>query len=172
MSSSYLRIGQILRAHGVRGDLKLLPVTDDAGRFEGLREAYLERDGAYTSVRLSGIRRTPNAVLLHIEGTERPEEAERLRGAYLCVDRAHAVRLPADTWFIEDLIGCETGDTEGRRFGRVTDVLSTGANDVYEIEGGRLLVPALKRVLRRVDTENGQILFDAEVLREVGLFAD
>lgn len=161
-----------MRAHGVQGDVKVLPATDDARRFDGLSDAFLERDGAYAPLRLSHVRVTPAAVLLHIEGTDTPEAAEKLRGLYLCVDRAHAAKLPPDTWFVADLIGCETSDTEGRRFGLVTDVLVTGANDVYEIERGKLLVPALKRVLFSVDTENKRIVFDADVLREVGLFAD
>ena len=110
--------------------------------------------------------------MLHIAGVDTCEAAEALRGRYLCVDRAHAVALPPDTYFVADLIGCETYDTEGAAYGRVTDVLETGSADVYEIAHGRLLVPALKRVLREVDTAGGRIVFDAAVLREVGLFED
>ncbi len=172
MSSKYLRIGQIVRAHGVQGDVKLIPTTDDIRRFQGLDSAYLERGGEYLPQRLSNIRVGAAAVLLHMEGTDTPEAAEKLRGLYLCADRAHAAKLPPDTWFVADLIGCETSDTEGKAYGPVTDVLVTGASDVYEIEGGKLLVPALKKLLVSVDTEGKRIIFDAAVLREVGLFAD
>ena len=168
----YLRIGEIVRSHGVHGDVKVLPLTDDPARFRALTEAFVERDGRYAPVQTGGVRLQPGAALLHIAGCDTPEAAETYKGAFLCVDRAHAVTLPEDSYFDADLIGCETFDTEGRAFGRVTDVLETGANDVYEIEGGKLLVPALKKVFVSVDTEGKRIVFDAAVLREVGLFAD
>ena len=100
------------------------------------------------------------------------ERAETLKNVYLCVSRDNAVKLRKDTYFIVDLIGCETFDTNGKAYGKLTDVLETGAHDVYEIDGGKLLVPALKKLLREVDVENGRIVFDADVLEEVGCFAD
>ncbi len=168
----YLRIGHIVRAHGVRGDVKTLPLTDDAERFTGMQSCYLERRGEYAPVALSNVRLQPGAVILHIAGIDAPEEAALLAGAYLCVDRAHAKRLPPDTYFIAELVGCEVMDTAGNAYGKVTDVLETGANDVYEIDGGRLMVPALKKVLHTVDIDNGRIVLHADVLQEVGLFAD
>ena len=80
--------------------------------------------------------------------------------------------MPAYTYFIADLIGLKVTDTEGTAYGRITDVLSTGANDVYVVDGGRLMVPALKKVIERVDVNGGEMVLKAEVLREVGLFAD
>ena len=171
-SKEYLRIGQIVRAHGVRGAVKLIPTTDVIERFRGLSEAYLEERSGYRPVALSDVRLLSNAVVLHISGVETCEQAELLKGRYLCVDRAHAIKLPPDTYFVTDLIGCETSDSDGNTFGKVTDVYETGANDVYEIEKGKLMVPALKRVLLLVDTENKRIVFHADVLKEVGLFAD
>ena len=172
MSTAYFRIGEIARPHGVHGAVKVNPTTDDSRRFRGLKEAYLELHGDYVPVQIlvSGI--TENSVIVEITGYDTPEQVNALRGTYLCVDRAHAVKLPKDTYFVADLIGCETFDTAGNAFGKVTDVLETGANDVYEIEKGKLLVPALKRVLHEVDVEKKRIVFRADVLKEVGLFAD
>lgn len=172
MKSKYLRIGQVVRSHGVRGDIKLQSLTDDPARFLSLKQAYLERNGAYTPVSPSGMRLLGNGCALHLPGCDSVEAAEALRGAFLCVARADAAPLPEGSYFIADLIGCEALDSEGKRYGKVTDVLTLPANDVYEIDGGKLLVPALKRVLKEVDAENGRMVFDAEVLREVGLFAD
>ncbi|MBR0081198.1 MAG: 16S rRNA processing protein RimM [Clostridia bacterium] len=172
MSTAFFRIGEIARPHGVHGAVKVNPTTDDSRRFRGLCEAFLELHGEYLPVQLSVSGITPTSVVVEIAGYETPEQANALRGAYLCVDRAHAVRLPKDTYFVADLIGCKTFDTEGNAFGTVTDVFETGANDVYEIEKGRLLVPALKRVLHEVNVEEQRIVFDADVLKEVGLFAD
>jgi len=169
----YYRIASVVRPHGVRGGVKLLPLTDSVERFRGLREAFLEERGAYRPVRLSSVAVQPDSVTLHIEGADTREQAEALRGAYLCVDRAHAVKLPPDTYFVADLIGCEVTDTAGRSYGRITDVLETGANDVYVIEGeSEVLVPALKRVLREVDPERKRVVLEAAVVEEVAVFAD
>ena len=173
MKTDYLRVGQIVRAHGVRGDVKIIPLTNDPARFRAMKTAYLETTaGAYAPVAISGARFLPDAVILHIEGCDTLEQADALKNRYLCVSRDKAVKLKKDTYFIVDLIGCETFDTNGKAYGKVTDVLETGANDVYEIDGGKLLVPALKKVLREVDVVRGRIVFDAQVLEEVACFAD
>ncbi len=172
MKSKYLRIGQIVRAHGVHGDVKVLPLTDDPARYRKLKTAYLERGGDYLPVAMEDVRLQPDAVLLHVSGYDTPEKAETLKSLYLCVDRENAVALDEYTYFVADLIGCETFDTAGKAYGKITDVLETGANDVYEIEHGKLLVPALKRVLASVDIASGRIVFNADVLEEVGCFAD
>ncbi len=168
----YLRIGYIVRAHGVHGDIKAQPLTGDVRRFNQLKDCYLERHGAYEPVALSNVRLQPGGVIAHIESVDTPEDAAKLVHTYLCVDRAHAAPLPPDTYFVAELMGCMVSDTEGTEYGHLTDVLETGANDVYEIEDGKLLVPALKKVLHEVDVEHDRIVLDAQVLREVGLFAD
>lgn len=172
MSGIYYRVGEIARPHGVHGEVKLNPTTDDAGRFRGMKEAYLELHGEYLPVQICVSSVSEKAVVVKIEGYDTPEQAQLLRGKYLCVDRQHAVKLPRDTYFVADLIGCEVTDTDGNTYGKLTDVLETGANDVYEIEKGRLLVPALKKVLSSVDTDQKQIVLKADVLKEVGLFED
>lgn len=169
----YFRIAQILRPHGIKGEVKVYPLTDDVSRFKRLREAYVERAGQYETVIVDGSKNVSDAVVLHIKGCDTPEEAEKLRSLYLCVDRSHAVKLPAGTYFISDIIGCEVTSTDGTELGRVSDVLETNANDVYVIDGRRrLLVPALKKLLSSVDIENKHIVLDAEVLSEVGLYED
>ena len=170
--TEHLRVGFIARPHGIKGAVKLDPLTDDVRRFKGMEEAYLELHGSYVPVRLSVLSCRPDAVVVKIEDYDTVEEAQTLRGGFLCVDRAHAAKLPEYTYFIADLIGLTVTDTEGKAYGKITDVLSTGANDVYVVDGGKLMVPALKKVIERVDVENGQMVFKADVLREVGLFAD
>lgn len=169
----YLRIGMIQKPHGVQGALKLLPLTTDNRRFLKLKEAYIEQDGHYIPVEASDVSVQPDAVLLRLSTCQTREQAEALRGKYLCVDRAHAAKLPPGQYFVVDLIGCAVEDSEGKPLGALTDVLETGANDVYVIEGARnLLVPALKKLLQEVDVQNKRIVLNAEVLEEVGLFED
>ena len=169
----YYRIAQILRPHGVRGEVKVYPLTDDPGRFKRLKSCFIERDGQYEAAVVTGSKQAGEAPVLHIEGVDTPEQAEKLRGRYICVDKQHAVKLPEGCWFVADLIGCAVSDTEGNPLGTLTDVLETNANDVYVIEGERkLLVPALKKLLDTVDAGNKRIVLNAEVLSEVGLFED
>ena len=170
--TEYLRVGFIARPHGLKGAVKLDPLTDDVSRFKGMTEGYLELHGSHVPVRLSVLSRRPDAVVVVIEGYDTVEAAQSLRGGFLCVDRAHAAQLPEYTYFIADLVGLAVTDTEGTAYGKVTDVLSTGANDVYVIGGGKLMVPALKKVIERVDVEAGQMVLKADILREVGLFED
>ncbi len=172
MTNGYLRIGQIVRPHGVQGAVKLAPLTDDVNRFRGMREAYLEQHGQTTPVLLSVLSIRSDAVVVQMEGCHSPEDAERLRGAYLSVDRAHAVPLSENTYFVTDLIGCRLTDTDGVCYGKITDVLSTGANDVYVVDDGKLMLPALKKLLANVDVEQRVITVHTAVLKEVGLFED
>lgn len=171
-TAEYLRIGQIVRPHGVRGAVKLEFATDFPERFRGLKEAYIELRDGYRPVACSDVRLLNDGVALKLSGVDTREAAEALRGTYLCVDRNHTVKLPENTWFVADLIGCEVSDTEGTVYGKITDVLETGANDVYEVAGGKLMVPALTRVIDRVDVSAKRMVLKAEVLREVGLFED
>ncbi|MBO4848447.1 MAG: 16S rRNA processing protein RimM [Clostridia bacterium] len=169
----HFRIAQILRPHGIKGEVKVYPLTDDISRFKRLYDAYIERNGQYEPVVVDGTKYVSDSVVLHIAGCDKPEEAEKLRSLYLCVDRAHAVKLPEGNYFVSDIIGCEVKADDGTDLGRVTDVLETNANDVYVIEGERkLMVPALKKLLSSVDVENKRIVLDSQVLSEVGYFED
>lgn len=170
---NYLRVGLIARPHGVHGDVKVIPLTDNPERFRELKEAFIENNGAYEPVLVSNARVQPDAAFVTLSCSKSIEDAERLRNLYLCVDRIHAVRLPEGSYFIADLIGCDVFDSDGNDLGRLTDVLETGANDVYVIEGSRrLLVPALKKLLKSVDIANKRIALDSHTLSEVGLFED
>lgn len=169
----FFRIGRIVRPHGVKGAIKLEPMSDSLMRYKQLKEAYIERNGVREPITVSDVGVKDDAIYMTLSCCSTRDEAEALRGAYVCVDRAHAMKLPKDTYFVEDLIGCNVKDTEGNELGSVTDVIETGANDVYVIKGEKtLMLPALKRVVLSTDIENRQILLDAEVLKEVGLFED
>lgn len=171
----YFRIGLILRPHGIHGEVKLLPLTDDNSRFKRLSEAYIEiLDGKYESVKvISAKAAAENSAIVKLEGVDSVESAETLRNKYLCVDRAHAVKLPDGTYFVRDIIGCRVVSSDGTELGKVEDVYETNANDVYVIRGiKKLSVPALKKLLDKVDTDNKLIVFNADVLAEVGLFED
>lgn len=168
----YLMIGEIVRPQGIRGEVKLRPVTCDPGRFEGLEAAFFKRGEAFVPVRFRVNRIQPDAVYLSVEGVTDRNQAEKLRGEFLYVYRAHAVQLDADSNFLCDLIGLRGRDDSGRDLGRLDEVLQPGGNDVYVFHGpmGEVLVPAIKSVVCKVDLEKGEMLLDSKRLQEVAVF--
>lgn len=172
MLSTHLMIGEVTRPQGVRGEVKVRPVTCDPERFYDLTYIFLKRGDAYIERKISVSRVDADAVYMTFEGVADRNEAEKLRGEMLYIDREHSVQLPEDANFICDLIGCEGIDTNGRSLGKMTDVLQPGGNDVYVFNGplGEVLVPALKIVVLEVNVEEKRILFDAQKLSEVAVF--
>ncbi len=174
MKPEYLMIGEITKPQGVRGELKVRPLTHDPYRFEGMTEAYVKRGDAYERVRLAVNRVTGDAAFISLEGVEDREQAEKMRGTFLYVDRAHAIELTEDETFLCDLVGLRGVDDEGREIGVLADVLQPGGNDVYIFKGprGDVLVPALKSVVKRVDLEAGIMTLIAARMAEVAVYED
>ena len=170
----YLRVGVIVRPHGVHGEVKVMSLSDTLERFMNLDSAYIEKKGSnYEPITVLGAKLMDDGAVLKLSGCTTREQAELLRNSYVCVDRAHAITLPEDSNFIVDLIGCSVFDNRKVYYGKLVDVYETGANDVYEIKGDCVLrIPALKRLVLSVDVPSKRILLDADVLEEVGLFED
>ena len=175
MQSEYLLIGEITRPQGVRGEMRVRPYTDDPMRFEDLDEVYVKRGDKYEARGITFVRlNSDDVVIIRMDGVSDANAVEALRGEKLYVDREHAVELPEDADFIVDLIGCRVTDDEGNDYGKITDVMQPGGNDVYVISGkrGEVLVPALKSVVINVDTKAGEMLLSAARMREVAVFED
>lgn len=159
----YIKIGQIVNIHGVKGDVKIYPLTDDLNRFKGLKEVYLLKKEGYELVRILSHKMLADMVVLHIEGVDTPEMAQKLRNTYLCVDRAHTIKLPKNTWLICDLIGITVKTEEDDAvLGKITDILQLGSNDVYVVKsengGEDILIPALRTVVKKVDIPEGLMI--------------
>ncbi len=172
MLSSHLMIGEVSRPQGIRGELKVRPITCDVDRFYDLDYVFLKRGEEYIKRTVSVSRVDDDAVYMTFEGISDRDAAEKMRGEALYIDREHSVELEEDENFICDLIGCEGIDTNGRSLGKMTDVLQPGGNDVYVFRGklGEVLVPALKSVVLEVNVEEKRIVFDAKRLNEVAVF--
>ena len=167
----YLQVGKIVNTHGVRGEVKLIPLTDDLERFGKLKWAYVESDGSMKKYDIENVRYFKGTVILKLQGVDTAEAAEAIKDRYLLVDRANAVKLPENTYFICDLIGCEVYDETGNLLGKLYDVLKTGSNDVYAVKneaGKEILIPALKSVVTGVSPENMRI----DVVLPKGLLED
>lgn len=151
----YLKIGVITAPHGVKGEVKVFPSTDDLARFKELKEVYLQKGGSRVRCAVTGVKTTGGFAVLKLSGIDTRDEAETYRTVELYVDRAHAVSLDEDEYYIADIIGMEVYlDTSDELFGVVREVLETGANDVYILdtkEHGEVLVPAIADCILSVD---------------------
>jgi len=172
MLQPYLAVGQVIKPQGVRGEVKVKPLTDDLRRFLDLEQIFVCEGEAYLPRAVRCTRVNDGFAYLQFEGARDREAAEALRGMLLYVDRASATPLPEDADYIVDLIGCEVFDTQGERVGALVDVLQPGASDVYVIDTprGDLLIPALKRVVPEVDVAARRITIDESVLPEVAVY--
>ena len=150
----FLAVGQIINTHGLKGELKIYPLTDDLRRFRKLKTVYIDN----TPKNIVWCKLQSDKVILKIEGIDTIEQAETLKTKYIEVERKDAVELSENEYFVADLIGCEVVDTNGTGFGKVSDVIKTGSNDVYWVKGKEeLLVPALKDIVVSIDIENAKI---------------
>lgn len=172
MLDTHLIIGEVLKPQGVRGEVKVRPITCDPGRFADTDFVFLKRKDQFERRNVRVTRIADDAIYLFFEGVDDRNAAELLRGEMLYIDREHAVALDDDEEFICDLIGCEGVDTDGRSLGKITEVMQPGGNDVYVFNGplGEVLVPALNRVVLKVDVANKSMLLDAKALSEVAVF--
>lgn len=168
----YLMVGQVIKPQGVRGEVKVLPATDDPERFCDLARVFLDEKGEEAREVLAARTREGFAYLL-LAGVEDRDAAEGLRGRELYVARTEAAPLPEGRYYIADLIGMRVVDEAGKELGTLTDVLQAGGNDVYEVAGSKTFrFPALKRVLRSVDVEGGCMELDSQVLSEIAVVDD
>ena len=152
-----LQVGIITKTHGLRGEVKVFPTTDDARRFKKLKEVILDTGREKITLEIEGVRFLKNLVILKFKGIDNINDIERNTGKSLYVTRENAVKLGKDEYFIADLIGIDVFDEEDRRFGVLKDVIETGANDVYSIElenSQELLLPAIKQCILDVDIDN------------------
>jgi len=162
MKQAYLLLGEIVRPQGIRGEVKVKHYTDDPYRFEDLETVYLKRGNEYQPVGVVDARVQKDDVYLALEGVEDRNEAEKLRGVELWVDRENAVELDEDQVFIADILGAKAYDTKGNEIGTLKDVLTPGGVDVFvfKTKKGTLMMPALKTVILEMDADEGKIILD------------
>ncbi len=152
----YLKLGQIINTHGVKGEIKVYPLTDDIKRFGKLKVVYMKQAEEYKAYKIEEVKYFKNIVILKLESINEMNEAVKLIDNYLYVNRENAVKLSKDTYFITDLIGIEVYTLNDELLGSIIAVFSTGSNDVYEIKkdnGKTFLIPAIKDVVKEVDVE-------------------
>ena len=158
MKKEYLEAGKIVTIHGIKGVVKIMPYCDSAALFCEFDRFFLGKNHTEIGVERSRVQK--NMVIAKLEGIDTPEEAEKLRNKVLFMHRDD-LELDDDTYFIQDLIGVEAKDADsGFVYGKIIDVMQTGANDVYVIKGEdkEYLIPAIADVVVSTDIDGNIML--------------
>lgn len=149
-----LQVGVISSTHGLKGEVKVFPTTDDADRFKDLQCVILDSDKEQKVLEIQGVKFFKQFVILKFKEFNDINEVEKYKGKGLFVTRDQAVPLGEDEYFVADLIGLDVYLEDGTEFGNLTDVMETGANDVYVIktqQSQEVLVPAIHDCILEVN---------------------
>lgn len=158
---NYLRVGVISTTHGIKGEVKVFPTTDDPNRFKELNEIILDTGKELLLLEIEGVKFFKQMVILKFKGIDDINEVEKYRGKDLLISRENAVKLEEGEFFIYDLIDSVVVTEEGEDLGTLVEIMTTGANDVYVVktpDGKELLIPSIKECILDVDVENKKIL--------------
>ncbi len=154
------QVGVIASTHGIKGEVKVFPTTDEPEKFRKLKKVLLITEEKERELELQSARFFKNMVILKFRGIDSINEVEPWKGAALWVKREDAVPLENNEYYQGDLIGLRVIEESGAALGTLTDILRTGANDVYEVtleDGKRILLPAIRECMKEIDLKNGKI---------------
>lgn len=149
-----ITVGKVGAAHGIKGEMRVIPLTDFTERFRNMKEVMVGKE----LLHIESCKYHKQYVLLKFREYPRREQAEALTGKMLTIDRQDAAPLEEGEFYVFDIIGLKVLDLEGRELGTVENVLRTGSNDVYQAgkpDGGELLIPALRAVVKEINISGG-----------------
>lgn len=154
--NEFFTVGQIINTHGLKGEVKVMPYTEDVNNFK--RYGKVRIDGKEWK-EILGVKFQKDRVILKLEGIEDINQAELYKQKYIEVPRAEEPELEEGTYYVVDLIGCMVKDTNGKELGEIFDVISTKNNDVYWIKKPKeLLIPVLDWIVLDIDMDKREIL--------------
>lgn len=155
-----IRVGVISSTHGVKGEVKVFPTTDNVEHFRKIKEIILDTGKEQISLEIQGVKFFKQMVILKFKGIDNINDIEKYKGKDLLIHKENAAKLQEGEYFIFDLVGCTVHDEENVELGELTEVLKTGANDVYVVKGKNgkeILLPVIKDCILQVDIENKKI---------------
>ena len=156
-----LQVGVITKTHGIRGEVKVYPTTDDAHRFDYLESVLLDTGKELCELEIQRVKYFKQFVILKFRDVDNINDIEPYKGKSLYVTRDFAVPLEENEYYIADLIDMDVFLEDGSLFGTLKDVMETGANDVYVIhttDKKEVLVPAIKDCVKEVDVEQNKMI--------------
>ncbi|MCL2235257.1 MAG: ribosome maturation factor RimM [Defluviitaleaceae bacterium] len=155
----YFEIGKIVNTVGVKGEIRVFPTTDDPKRFDLLTQIdTFDTKGVKKTFDIEKVRYHKNLVIIKLCGVDDMDTAASLRGYTIIIDRANALPLDDDQYYISDLVGLAVTTEDGEKLGVLADVLQSASNDVYVVrpESGKdILIPAIKQCILNVDIGAG-----------------
>lgn len=157
----FLRVGVISSTHGIRGEVKVFPTTDDVNRFKDLKKVILDTGKETINLEIEGVKFFKNMAILKFKGYDNINDIEKYKGKDLLISRENAVKLNKDEFFIYDILGSSVVTDENVELGELSEILATGANDVYVVttkEGKELLIPSIKECILDVNVQDKKIL--------------
>lgn len=152
-----LRVGVIANTHGIKGEVKVYPTTDDVNRFKKLKKIILDTGKEKKELEVVSVKFFKNLVILKFKGIDNINDIEKYKGKDLLVTREYAIPLKEDEYFIYDIIGATVITEEGEELGILEEVMTTGANDVYVVrtkEKKEVLLPVIKECVLDIDIES------------------
>lgn len=155
--SDMLQVGIISSTHGIKGEVKVFPTTDDVNRFKKLKEVILVTKKETKTLEIEGVKFFKKFAILKFKGIDSIESVMEYKGDGLYVTRENAVKLKENEYFISDLIDLQVFLENGELLGILKEVMLTGANDVYVVEmknKKEVLIPAIKQCILSVEIEN------------------
>ena len=158
---NYLRVGVITTTHGVRGEVKVFPTTDDPNRYKMLKKVFLDTGKEMLSLEIEGVKFFKQLVILKFKGIDNINDIEKYRGKDLLIPREDAVALEEGEYFIYDLIDSSVFTEDGTKLGVLSEILTTAANDVYVVKtssGKEILIPSIKECILDIDVDNKKII--------------
>lgn len=155
-----LRVGVIASTHGIKGEVKVFPTTDNPERFKKIKQIILHTGKEELELEIEGVKFFKQFAILKFKGIDNINDIEKYKGKELYVTRENAQRLGRNEYFVADLLGVTVTADTGKTLGILKDVIETGANDVYVVEmedKKELLIPAIKQCILNVDVEAGEM---------------
>jgi 16S rRNA processing protein RimM len=154
----FLAIGQLRRTHGIEGEMLMEILTDFPERLRSGKSVFIGEE--HEPAVIAGLRKNDQTMLIRFSGYQNPEQAARLRNQYVYIKAASLPKLPEGQYYHHQLIGLTIVNESGQSLGKLSEILETGANDVYVVkadDGKELLLPAIEDVILKVDLERGEM---------------
>ncbi len=156
----FLQVGVVASTHGIRGEVKVYPTTDDVNRFKKLKTVYAQTKGGQVPLEIQQVKFFKNMVILKFRGIDDINDVETYKGCSLLIDRRDAVELKPGEYFLCDLIGLEVYEDSGDYLGELTEIIRTGANDVYAVKtknAKEVLIPNIKDCIIEVSLDKNRM---------------